>query len=188
MNSGAWSNPGMRSARFVSRILIYVPDRNLDHLPHQLAHRVAVRGKGPAEEAFVKQYGIGHAEIGDALQVGLSPGGVDLVEPVDYAWRAILGAPWRRRDIVEVPFQSSIISEVEKEKNPDLVDIGRFVYVFSELRAKEGEWGLSPYTPVKGQQLPSSVTSINAAVEFARLQLPRSDNVDLRVMTLEATE
>ena len=43
--------------------------------------------KGSAEEAFVEQYGVGHAKVGDTLQVRLSLGGVGLVEAVDETGR-----------------------------------------------------------------------------------------------------
>ena len=102
----------------------------------------------------------------------------------------VLGLPWRRREIVEIPYQSSTVTESEQEKNPDLIEIGRFVYVFTELKAQsqEGSWALSPYTSIKAQSVPSSVTSVPTAVEFARAQLPRATNADLRVITVEVSE
>lgn len=44
-------------------------------------------GEWTAEEAFVEKHGVRRAKIGDALQTGLSLGGVGLIEPVDNAGR-----------------------------------------------------------------------------------------------------
>ena len=43
--------------------------------------------KGPAEEAFVEQYGVRHTKVGNALQARYSLSGVGLVKAVDQAGR-----------------------------------------------------------------------------------------------------
>ena len=100
----------------------------------------------------------------------------------------LLGLPWERRDLVEIPYQSPTVTKATEKDNPDLIELGRFVYVFSELRRQEESWSISPYTSVRAQSVPSSVTSIPTAVEFARTQLPSTTNVNLRVVTVEVSE
>ena len=100
----------------------------------------------------------------------------------------ILGIPWERRDIVEIPYKSPDVTEQEKAENPDLLELGYYIRVFQELKAPKGTWGLSPYRPVKMQLVPESVNieSPSSVVDFALTELPsREESVDIRVVTVK---